>query len=342
MLRWRILDTDNNEDLNKYITFVDGITRSGVWFYPEWLFFQKASGRAQVGFIFAVENENNDILATGMYLIQRSSFKINYAYIPAGLLYKEFNKEIYELILTNIDVIAKEENVLYTQLDSITSFNKAEREILAGFKRHVFKQKLPIPAWTNILNLKLSEEELLNQMKPKGRYNIKLAQKKGVEIYRGSENDIDLFYQMLTDTASRDKFRLNPKEYYLSMLKNIPNSVLLFAKHESDVLCGGIFSYTKNQGLYYYGASSNIKRNLMAPYLLQWEAIKIAKEKNCLFYDFLGIADPDNSKDQLLSVTDFKLKFGGDVVRFQDPYHIIHNVKKYYIYRFLKNLKRFF
>nr|MBP7554382.1 peptidoglycan bridge formation glycyltransferase FemA/FemB family protein [Spirochaetota bacterium] len=108
------------------------------------------------------------------------------------------------------------------------------------------------------------------------------------------------------------------------------------------VLCGGIFTYTNNQGLYYYGASSNIKRNLMAPYLLQWEAIKIAKEKNCLFYDFLGIADPDNPKDQLLSVTDFKLKFGGDVVRFQDPYHITHNVKKYYIYRFLKNLKRFF
>ncbi|HNZ26410.1 MAG TPA: peptidoglycan bridge formation glycyltransferase FemA/FemB family protein [Spirochaetota bacterium] len=342
MLRWRILDTDNNEELNKYVNFVDGISHSGVWFYPNWLSFQKASGRARDGFIFAVEDEKNDILATGMYLIQRSSFKINYAYIPAGLLFKEFNREIYELILTNVATIAKEEKVLYTQLDSITPFNKSDRDLLGGFKRHIFKQKLPIPTWTNVLNLKLSEEELLSQMKPKGRYNIRLAQKKGIEIYKGTENDIDLFYQMALDTASRDKFRLNPKEYYLSMLKNLSNSVLLFAKHESDVLCGGIFTYTKNQGLYYYGASANIKRNLMAPYLLQWEAIKIAKEKNCLFYDFLGIADPDDKKDQLISVTDFKLKFGGEVVRFQEPYHIIHNVKKYYIYRFLKNLKRFF
>jgi lipid II:glycine glycyltransferase (peptidoglycan interpeptide bridge formation enzyme) len=117
------------------------------------------------------------------------------------------------------------------------------------------------------------------------------------------------------------------------MLEHVKDSVLLLAYHENDLLCADIFTFTKNQGLYYYGASSNVKRNLMAPYLVQWEAIKMAKERGCEYFDFMGIADPANPGDRLAGVTEFKLKFGGEAVKFQAPFHIVNKKLVYSIYK---------
>ena len=145
-------------------------------------------------------------------------------------------------------------------------------------------------------------------MKPKGRYNIKLAEKKGV-VVKESE-DVSSFYELLLDTSSRDGFFINTKNYYESMLNTLSQAKLLCAYYDEKLIGAGIFTFTKNQGLYYYGASSNEYRNLMATYLLQWRAIQMAKEKNCRFYDFLGISAPDAKNDRLEGVTEFKLKFG--------------------------------
>jgi len=226
-------------------------------------------------------------------------------------------------------------------LDSITEYDKNFIDILNTGKNHNFKVKLPIPYYTNMLDLNLSLDDLLAQMKPKGRYNIKLAEKKGVIVKKGDINDLNIFYSLLEQTTKRDNFRANPFNYYKTMLENLPNAILLFASHENDILSSGIFTYTKNQALYYYGASSNIKRNLMSSYLLQWEAIKIGKERGCKYYDFMGIADPENPKDQLINVTDFKLKFGGRIVRFNPSYHIVHKQILYTFYTTSRKMAKF-
>lgn len=336
-MEWIIYNKDNID--KKYIEFLDNHKYSGIWHYPEWLNFQLNSKRAKDGFIFTIE-ENREIIFGGIFLIQRSSYNINFGYIPAGFLYTKISKDIYDFFIFNITKISKRFNLIFTQLDSITEYDENITNIIYLYKNHKFKEKLPIPTHTNILDLTLSLDELLSQMKPKGRYNIKLAEKKGVVVKKGDIKDLDIFYSLLIETTKRDNFRPNPFEYYKSMLENLKNSILLFAFHENDILSAGIFTYTKNQSLYYYGASSNIKRNLMSPYLLQWEAIKIGKERGCKYYDFMGIADPENPKDQLINVTDFKLKFGGRIVRFNPSYHIVHNPFYYYLYKLGKNIVR--
>ena len=80
----------------------------------------------------------------------------------------------------------------------------------------------------------------------------------------------------------------------------------------------------------------------MAPYLIQWEAIKIAKKKNCKYFDFLGVAPPNASNNRLASVTDFKLKFGGEIIRFNPSFCIIHNVFFYHIYDEIKKIYKKF
>ena len=331
----------NDNSQSQYIAFCDSINHSGVWHYPDWVKFQLASGRGKAACNFAIVDDDNRIIAGGSYIVQHSSFGINFAYVPAGLLYSRIDDEVYSCFVDGLSELSKKYGTVFTQLDSITPINEEYSKIINSAKNHKLNEKLPIPAWTNIIDLSMTEDEILTQMKPKGRYNIKLAEKKGVRIEVRPKEEVETFYELLKATTERDHFRPNPLQYYKDMLANIPDSLLMFALHEDDILCGGIFTYTANQGLYYYGASSNVKRNLMAPYLLQWTALLEAKKRGCKYYDFMGIADPNNPNDQLKTVTDFKLKFAGTVLQFQTPYHIIHRKMKYRIYKFSKKIRKF-
>lgn len=128
-------------------------------------------------------------------------------------------------------------------------------------------------------------------MKQKGRYNIRLAEKKGIRICEvdKTEENIHIFYTLMEETTQRDKFSGNTEDYYRIFLNKIPESRLLFAYYKNTVIAAGIFIFHEKFSLYYYGASSGDEehRKLMAPYLLQWEAIKIAKYLGAESYDFL-------------------------------------------------------
>lgn len=170
-----------------------------------------------------------------------------------------------------------------------------------------FRQNIPgfQPDHTLILDLTKSENEILAQMKPKGRYNIKLAEKKGVTIREVRASAIATFHQILTETTSRDGFHGHNQEFYENMMKSLsgqalrnsppaathpPTACLYFAEYEGKVIAGALNTNYKDTATYYYGASSNNYRNVMAPYLLHWHAIKEAKAAGYKFYDFFGIA----------------------------------------------------
>jgi|TARA_B100001971_G_C18233404_1_gene565425 hypothetical protein len=191
------------------------------------------------------------------------------------------------------------------------------------------------PEATRIIDLTKSEDEILAQMKQKGRYNIKVATKHGVTVRQSTINnqqstDIDDFYNLIQKTAKRDRFKAHSKEHYKKFLENLDGAFMLLAFAPSIVNCqlsivaGLIGVIHKNQGIYYYGASSHAHRNLMAPYLLQWEAIKYCKDKGCDSYDLFGIAPPDSSENHpWKGVSAFKEKFGGDVVIYPEEKMIL-------------------
>lgn len=327
--------TDNYD---AYIQFLNDHPASGIWHYPAWLDFQLTTKRAADGFIFGIE-DNATILLAGMVLIYRGKFGLHYAYIPAGLLYSSISPDVYRFFYRELSKIVKKYRGFYTEIDSITPFSTEYDAIIGNAKDHVFISDSSIPQYTNVIDLSLSEDDILKQMKPKGRYNIKLAAKKGVVIKEGDASDIDAYAAILSQTAKRDGFFVNPVSYYRQMIECLPEVKFLLAYHEDELLAGGIFTYTAQQGLYYYGASSNHKRNLMAPYLVQWHAIQIARAKGCRYFDFMGIASPDKENHRLKGVTDFKLKFGGSILKFNTPYRIIHNKPVYHAYHLLKKLR---
>jgi lipid II:glycine glycyltransferase (peptidoglycan interpeptide bridge formation enzyme) len=182
------------------------------------------------------------------------------------------------------------------------------------------------PPDTVLVDLTPPLDEILAAMKPKCRYNIGLAQKRGVVVREPceQENNIEVFYRLLTETALRDGIAVHSIEYYRALFEEsqgesrstIPVQLRLYtARHENDDLAAIVALFRGKQATYLYGASSNIKRNLMAPYALQWKAMQDAKAFGCEVYDLFGIPPDESPGHPMAGLYRFKTGFGGLIVR---------------------------
>lgn len=200
-----------------------------------------------------------------------------------------------------------------------------------------------IPPYTVLIDLELWEEAILANMKPKGRYNIRLAKKKWVVVEQVEKNlrNIEMFHELMRETTQRDGFAGNSMQYYQSFLESIEDSQLFFAYHEGSVIAAGIFVVSENVMTYYYGASTHAKKNLMAPYALQWAAIEHAMKRWLKYYDFLWVAGPDEKNSSLAGVTDFKMKLSKNRIEVSDSFIYIHKKMKYSFIKLLGRIKSY-
>ncbi len=173
-----------------------------------------------------------------------------------------------------------------------------------------------MPEDTLMIDLNLDEKAILAQMAQKGRYNIKIAEKAGVEIKK--DCDFEEFYKILQETSARDGFSVHSKDFY----EKIP-AVFYGAFFDGKMIAGIFVTYFGDTATYYFGASSNSHREAMAPYLLQWQSIKDAKSAGMKKYDFLGVAPEGESGHSLAGVTQFKTRFGGKRVKYHKARIII-------------------
>ena len=204
------------------------------------------------------------------------------------------------------------------------------------------------PPDTVIINLAATEEEILADMHKKTRYNIKLATKKGVELFWGSENDLDQWYDLYKTTAERDKIAIHSLSYYKKVFSlanrsdDAPEVKILLAKHEDDLLAGIIVMIDGTCATYLYGASSNVKRNLMPAYALQWEAMKKAKEWGCETYDMFGIPPANNPEHPMYGLYRFKTGFGGEVHHRLGAWDYKYSNLVYPLYRVMEAVRKFY
>ena len=204
------------------------------------------------------------------------------------------------------------------------------------------------PPRTIIVDIKDSEEQVLARMKQKTRYNIRLAEKKGVTVR--AWDDIESFHKMMLITGGRDGFGVHSREYYqraYELLHPKRMGELLLAEYEGKPLAALFVARNGIRAYYLYGASTDEERNRMPTYLLQWEAIKWAKAQGCEEYDLWGVPDEDESTleasfekrhDDLWGVYRFKRGFGGDLKRAVQAMDRVYNPLLYWAYlRFLGN-----
>lgn len=230
------------------------------------------------------------------------------------------------------------------------------------------------PRATLILDLNKTPDELLGQMHQKTRYNINLAQKKNLRVT--DDKNADLFMDLMKRTAKRDKFRLHEERHYHEIIFS-PLSQQLTVYFESKPIATAVFAGFGDTFTYVFGASDYEYRSLMAPYLIQWEGIKLGQRYGYKFYDFFGVApklwchseevkQPKNpampgtkilprqlagqddidfifdSKHQYAGVTRFKQGFGGEYFETPGTFDLLISPWKYKLYQFLRAIRRIF
>lgn len=209
-----------------------------------------------------------------------------------------------------------------------------------GIKFHLKKSLDLQPKKTLLLDLSKSEEELLKLMSQKTRYNIRLAEKKGVKIIAGtgSAKDFSEFWRLMSKTSERDAFRLHSAAHYQNLISadNSGGKIkLFFAAIDGKNIATGLFCFFGDRVTYMHGASDNEARNLMSPHLLQWEVISRAQKEGYKYYDFYGI-----DEKKWPGVTRFKLGFGGFVKEYSGTYDFVFRPGIYNLYEFLRKLRR--
>jgi len=204
------------------------------------------------------------------------------------------------------------------------------------------------PPRTIIIDIRGSEDEILAKMKPKTRYNIRLAEKKHVVVR--AWDDIESFHKMMLLTGGRDGFGIHSLEYYKRAYELLhPKGLgeILVAEYEGKPLAALFVARNGNRAYYLYGASTDEERNRMPAYLLQWEAMQWSKARGCDEYDLWGVPDEDEATleanfetrhDGLWGVYRFKRGFGGELKRAAQALDRVYNPLLYWAYlRFIRN-----
>lgn len=285
--------------------------------------------------------ENGEILSTALIVEKKMFMDLTYLYSPRGPIVSKYAKnsdECLKLIFKGV------RDICVCRKNKGAVFFKFEPEYLntKSFER-IKKVKDFQPSKTQIIDLSWPEEKLLSQMHQKTRYNIRLAEKKGVEVFQAVDyrEYFEDFWTLMSDTSGRDKFLSHSKEYYENILKTKAGGACLWlAKHGNDILAANIVMSIGDTVTYTHGASSNVHKNFMAPHLLQWRQIKWAKTKGYKYYDFWGISKTDSKNDKWAGFTRFKKGFGGFEKEYDGTYDLIFKSKYYKIYNILKRLKK--
>ncbi len=171
-----------------------------------------------------------------------------------------------------------------------------------------------------VIDLAQSEEEILAGMKPKTRYNIRLARRKGIGVTFCGINELPAFYDLYCQTSERNRFETCSYNYFsalYSALASCPDSseiYFLLAKYRKEALAGAIITISGKMATYLFGASSNHNRNMMAPYAVQWAGIRLARARGCATYDMGAVAPSPNPEHPFFGMHRFKTGFGGNIV----------------------------
>lgn len=256
---------------------------------------------------------------------------MSFLYCPRGPLMDWNDDALRDRVLTALADFGREQKSLFLKIDPDVplSFgepgaedfrqNPAGQKLLAYYEHNGWVRSPQQIQFANSvwINTEPSLDELLANMKQRTRYKVRLAEKKGVTVRRGGPADFDAVADLYAETSARDGFLIRDKDYYLDVWQRFYAADMLtplIAEVEGKLMAAVMIFVTGDTARYVYGMSGPEHREKMPNYLLQWEAIKLAKEKGCKTYDLWGAPDEFNEEDRMWGVYQFKRGLGGEVV----------------------------
>jgi peptidoglycan pentaglycine glycine transferase (the first glycine) len=272
---------------------------------------------------------------TAATLVLRRTFsplKLNILYVPRGPALDYSDGALVDQVLGDLVAVARRDRAIFVKIDP--DLDQPDRSILLDRGWRYSAEQIQFRN-TMLIDLTRGEDELLAAMKPKTRYNVRLAQKKGVEIRPGDLGDLDLLYHLYAETARRDGFIIRPIDYYRDAWGSFIQSGLahpLIAAVAGQAIAGLILFHFADRAWYMYGMSSALHREKMPNHLLQWEAMRWAKAHGCTVYDLWGAPDELNESDAMWGVYKFKEGLGADFAPHAGAHDFVVSRPGYWLY----------
>ncbi|MBR5542874.1 MAG: peptidoglycan bridge formation glycyltransferase FemA/FemB family protein [Oscillospiraceae bacterium] len=282
---------------------------------------------------FFVRNEDGNICGAMSVLIRRVP------HLPYSIMYGArapvcdiHDADVLAELMEGAKQLAAKYKAYCLKLDPDVSVNDTEfADIMSGLgfnRRDTGKNFSGIqPRFVFRLDIDgKSEDELMSSFHSKTRYNIRVAERKGVEVRTCGKEAVGDFSEMMLETGVRDNFVVRNREYFENMLDNLGSSCRLYMAYSGETPIAGTLAVHYGDKVWYlYGASSNKYRNFMPNYLLQWSMIQWAVSLGCKLYDFRGVSGDLDESNPLYGLYRFKKGFNGDLVEFHGEFEYIFN-----------------
>ncbi|MBN2084635.1 MAG: peptidoglycan bridge formation glycyltransferase FemA/FemB family protein [Anaerolineales bacterium] len=313
-------------------------------------------GEAKSRFGWSVERRTWDIdgsIVAAAQILRRSvragPVSATLFYVPKGPLLDWHSPRIRNAVLADLEAIARRAHAIQIKIDPdliigrgvpASAPEKTDEpgcEAVRALENRGWRFSPEQVQFRNtvILDLQPEESALLAAMKPKTRYNIRLAQKHGVSVREGAEQDLPLLYRMYAETADRDSFVIRSEEYYRDVwgaMMRAGRARPLIAEVEGLPVAALILFHFASRGWYLYGMSRALHREKMPNHLLQWEAMRWLKHRGASAYDLWGAPDVFAESDPMWGVFQFKTGFGGQVIRFSGAWDFAPSTLRYSAY----------
>jgi lipid II:glycine glycyltransferase (peptidoglycan interpeptide bridge formation enzyme) len=263
-------------------------------------------------------------------------------YAPRGPVADFSDHKTLDFLLGEIRKRALKDNALFLKIDpDIPAENKGaavnyleSRGFVSSDKGLNFEGVQP--KFVFRLSLDRPIDEIFQNMHSKTRYNIRLAERKGVTVKEDcTKQDLEEFYKILLVTCERDGFMVRSYDYFEAMWEKLVKrgyARLFMAHYRGKAIAGTLAFIFGDKAWYVYGASSNEYRNVMPNYALQWRMIEWAKENGCTIYDFRGVSGDLNPKNPLYGLYRFKKGFGGEFTEFIGEYDLPFSKPLYFLW----------
>ena len=262
-------------------------------------------------------------------------FGFHYLYCPRreaqNIEHETQNKKFFEACRE----VARREKSIFLKIDPLELLASAP-SIDNGRIAHAFQ-----PEKTIILDLTKTEGELLAAMHEKTRYNIRLAERRGVEVknfqFPISNFQCEIFLDLMQKTAERDRFSLHDREHYeklLAVRSDVFSNELFFAECGERMLAAAMVNFYHGTATYLHGASASEMRGAMAPYALHWHIMREAQRRGCVSYDLWGV-----DEKRYPGVTRFKRGFGGEGIAYAPSREIVYRPLVYGAYQLARHIR---
>ena len=285
-------------------------------------------------------------LVAGAQVLYRRLGPVCVAYVPRGPWGDLADGVVMRTLLTATHAQARRRRAIFLKLEPPVEEGTVSTDLLTAYGFQPGAQRVQ-PLSTIVVDLSAGLETISARFKPKWRYNVGLAARRGVTVRAGGFEDIAAWYRLMELTGRRDGFGIHPEAYYRRFFELMgPRARLLLAEYDGQLLAGITVTAFGAQAIYMYGASADEQRNLMPNHLLQWEAMQWARAQGCTGYDLWGIPDEvgkggvETAEDApvagpeagLAGVYRFKSGFGGHVVRTVGAWDHVYSPPLYWLY----------